>query len=255
MQKDQLNILIIEDELVQAEGLKENLQDLGYDSIAIASTYAEVQRLVAEKPFDLVLADINLGEKEMPGTTIVSQLKLAADAIVIYLSSYDDAEYRDKAVASGATSFLTKVVSKKQLDVAIDFAMKKRFQDRQKTNGHEVHCPLFSGKTHLFIKIKDRFVKLRVNDLLYLQADTAYCFVVTADKRHHISTSMNHFLQQANLPDLVRCHRSYAVNVNHVESFDDQELFVACNDLVDRVPMGGTYKAEVMSRLFKIKAE
>jgi two-component system, response regulator PdtaR len=254
MDKSSMSVLIIEDDLIQAEGLKENLRELGYESILVTSSLDEVKSATDDSIFDIILADIELGSEKLKGTDIVQKLKLADQSIVIYLSSYDDNKYREKAVLSGGSAYLTKVVSKSQLDVAIDFAIRQKFYKGSSAE-QEPHCPFYKGIDHVFIKSAKKFIKIRINEIVYIKADAAYCYIITPDKYHHISTSLNKFLEQAQISYIVRCHRSYAINTNHIESFEDDVLNMACNTLTEHIPLGNFYKDAVMSRLFKIKAE
>jgi two-component system, response regulator PdtaR len=253
--KNDLNVLIIEDDLVQAEGLKENLIELGYDRVFVTSTLAQVKKVVDKADINIILADIDLGKNEtLQGPDIVTKLKLGDDAAVIYLSSYDEVHYRNKVYDSGGLFYLTKPVSKKQIDVAIDFAMRQKF-DKGNNNPTHGSCPLFASRDHIFVKVKDRFEKIIIKDIIYLEADSSYCTIYTYDKKHHISTSLNHVLEQSKVPSLVRCHRSFAVNVDRIQSFDESQLFMPAQNTVHVVNIGNSYKEEVMGRLFRVKAE
>ena len=82
------------------------------------------------------------------------------------------------------------------------------------------------GET-IFIRHNYRFVRVLLADILLLQADNTYTLLVTQTQKYALRLPMGHLLQRLDNRQLVRVHRSYAVNIGRVHSFTDQELTLA----------------------------
>jgi CheY-like chemotaxis protein len=57
---NKIKILIVEDELVIAEDLKDTLEDLGYEVVGIAISAREALAMIEEKSPDLALLDVQI---------------------------------------------------------------------------------------------------------------------------------------------------------------------------------------------------
>jgi DNA-binding LytR/AlgR family response regulator len=90
----------------------------------------------------------------------------------------------------------------------------------------------------LFIKQNYRFVKLNKADLLYLEADKNHTYIQTLQHRHVVRINLTTVIERLQFDRLVRIHRSYAVNIQHIEEFTDTEIAIAGKLL----PFSITYK-------------
>jgi len=109
-------VLIVEDHRSFREVLKDCLSDESF-SVALedAASGREAMEKVDFSPPDLVLMDIRL--PDISGLELTKKIKENhPNTIVVILTSYDSAEYRELATAYGAKSFLCKSdTSKKDL--------------------------------------------------------------------------------------------------------------------------------------------
>jgi DNA-binding LytR/AlgR family response regulator len=250
-------ILIIEDDLIIAENLKENLIELQFDVIGIASRFQDaVDLFESEKP-DLCLVDIYLKGSAKNGIETMEYLNAGFKIPIIYLTSFDDTEFREKAKSTNPSAYLIKPASKKQIDVAIDFALsnfhKKEIETSSFKNSEK--CPFYTGSGYFFIKVNDKYEKIYAKDIAFLTASGPYCKISTFKKEYTISANMKSFLEQLNSHKVIRCHRSYAVNIDHIKAFDDISLFVLKGQEVHDIPMSNKYKQIVYSILPRIKAD
>ena len=105
---------------------------------------------------------------------------------------------------------------------------------------------VFLLKDRVFIKVKDRMVRLFFKDILWVEADDYYCKVVTEGKGYLVTQTLKKFGEElAGVPDLMRVHRSYIVNLAHVEEIGELHLHVGKG----RIPFSKTFKDELMARL------
>ena len=82
-------ILIVEDERVTAEDLRDTLTDLGYSVTAAVSSGADAIAQAEENPPDIALMDIRI-QGEMDGTAAALVLRERFNIPVIYLTAHAD---------------------------------------------------------------------------------------------------------------------------------------------------------------------
>ena len=85
MEKKQLKILIVEDDFVLAENLKENLYSMGYGEVFHAKNSDEGIQLFNHIEPDLCLVDIQLDKSPLDGIQMVSSVHMGTKVPVIYL--------------------------------------------------------------------------------------------------------------------------------------------------------------------------
>src|SRR5215471_16378417 len=101
-------VLVVEDEVHLAEGLRFNLEAEGYQAEVVGDGESATAKLLERKePFDLVVLDIMLPGKD--GFTVVSELRTARNYVpVLMLTARGRPEDVLKGFASGADDYLAK---------------------------------------------------------------------------------------------------------------------------------------------------
>jgi CheY-like chemotaxis protein len=107
--KRQERILIVDDEELIVLAMRKYFEGLGY-SIDAAHELEEAQALLANRSYDLVIADLRLtGIGGVEGLQIVSDIhQRCADTRVILLSAYGTPEIERESYNRGADAFLHK---------------------------------------------------------------------------------------------------------------------------------------------------
>jgi response regulator NasT len=121
-----LKIVIAEDEYLILMGIKNNLEDLGYEVVGEATNGKELVKIALEKKPDLIIADINLPVMDgLEALRNISQIMFVPSIIV---SGYDDEELISKAKDIGVLGYLIKPIDESDLKAAIEIAL-SRFED------------------------------------------------------------------------------------------------------------------------------
>ncbi len=247
--------MIIEDDLIIGENLKENLEELGYIPVGVATNYRESIKLFAEEQPDLCMVDIYLKGSAKNGIDTIYELKEQRELPIIYLTSFDDLEIREKAKKTNPSAYLIKPASKQQIDVAIDFALtnfnKAQLPDSIDDNHH--HCPYLAGKGYFFLKVKEKYIKILTKDIVYLRASGSYCDIFTSVQSYTVSSSLKGLLINLNHESLFRCHRSYAININFIQSFDESNLYLSRGLELVHVQISSNHRRELLDYLPKLK--
>ena len=98
------------------------------------------------------------------------------------------------------------------------------------------------GGDIIYIKEGHKQVKVKLHDILYLEALKDYTLLVTAQKRHCVLSSIGIILKESHFASFVRVHRSFAVQKNFIESISSTKLLLSNNV---NIPLGRSYKENI----------
>ena len=108
-------ILIVEDELIAAEYLKEVLINNGFKVIGVIDNGKEAKREIPKLNPDIVLMDIMLKDN-ISGSEVSFHLKQFAPKIaVIFLTAYADSEMVEYAIETNTFGYLMKPYNEKEI--------------------------------------------------------------------------------------------------------------------------------------------
>lgn len=227
-------ILIVEDDLLIAEMLKEMLCDLGYEVVAIAQNYEEAISALREiGHIDLCFVDINL-EDSKNGFDVVKQLKESRNLPFIFLTSYSDKMTISEAVRFQPEAYLLKPFSQTDLFTTVEIVRGKK-----NMNSHT--------RPPLVIKDGLLTVKIEINDIRWIKSDNIYVEIETPEKKYLVRSSLEKFLEQLDDTSFGRTHRSYAVNLSHVRAVNGQYVIIGA----DKIPLSRKFRDEILTRFKK----
>jgi len=115
-----VNILIVDDHAIILTGLKQIVQHSTHaKQIDTAANAHEAQGLLKAHPYNLVLLDISLPDKN--GLQLLKQIRQDFPKLpVLMLSMYPEDQYAVRAIKAGAAGYLTKEYAPEELQKAID---------------------------------------------------------------------------------------------------------------------------------------
>ncbi len=117
-------LLLVDDDRRVLESMADWLRSQGH-RVDTAASYAQAVAAVDKKNYDLVLADIRLGDGD--GFDLLAHCRSAHPAAaVILLTGYGTAEAAIEAVRAGAFDFLTKPLIDDELEMAIERAFSQQ---------------------------------------------------------------------------------------------------------------------------------
>ena len=120
------HILVMEDDLSVAKGLKMVLDEEGY-SVNLAGTGELALEAFKQKRFDLLVADLRL--PDIDGMEVIKQVKAAKpETEVIVITGYGTTATAVEAMKLGVHDFLPKPFTEDQIKSAIDEALKEHLE-------------------------------------------------------------------------------------------------------------------------------
>lgn len=254
--KSKLQILIVEDDLVLAASLEENLNELGYLNIIKSKDSASATFAFEQNKPDLAILDIKLENSSLDGIEVAQHFNTQYKIPLIFLSSYDDDSIRDRAKDVNPAAFLVKPASVKQIDIAIEFALNSFYGNGSGTkNTSKLICPLSSLPDYIFIKGNLSYEKVHYQDITHLSAAASSSIIHTCCKKYAVSTNLQSLLDQLNCEQIIRIHRSHAINLNHLHAFDEHDVYFMHNNEVLELPIGNAYKNSLMEFLPKVRTK
>lgn len=126
-------ILIVEDEIITAETIADQLERLGYAvADTVSSGEAALESISRHQP-DLVLMDIVLKRKSMDGIAAAANIRDRFQLPVIYLTAHSDRATLNRARVTAPFGYILKPFNEQDLRIAIDMALFKSQAERNLT--------------------------------------------------------------------------------------------------------------------------
>lgn len=117
-------ILVVEDEVLVGEEIREELERFGYRVPEIVETGEAVSSAVSRVRPSLILMDIRIGG-QMDGIEAAAQVKAAEDIPIIYLTAYSDQETLTRAADTDPEAYLLKPFSQRELMANVSMCLSK----------------------------------------------------------------------------------------------------------------------------------
>ena len=121
---DPARVLVVDDEVLLAEGIAENLQAEGYETDVVHDGRTALARLRAE-PWDLVVLDVMM--PEVDGYTVCETLRAErVEVPVLFLTAKGLVEDRIRGLQAGGDDYLPKPFSLRELLLRVAAILKRR---------------------------------------------------------------------------------------------------------------------------------
>lgn len=256
-----LKILIVEDDLVLAEQLREELAELGYVITDVVSNSEYAERAFRRQLPDLLLCDIELKGSKLDGIGLVDRLNKIVRIPVIFLTAFADEATTNRAKSLKPAYYLIKPHNPLQLQIAIDFALENYTNNEIADPHHSLgfhqppSCLLYSSNDFFFVKDGYKYVRVNIADIIYVEAMGSTVRIVTAVNNLVFSTNLSSFLRQVSHQSLIRIHRSYLVNSHKIISFERGRAYLRKNKETIEVPVGQTYRDDLHQRFPRLLAD
>jgi len=117
-------ILIVEDEVLVGEEIREELERFGYKVPEIVSRGEAVSEAVSRFKPSLILMDIRI-EGEIDGIAAAAEVRAAEDIPIIYLTAFSDQETLARAADTDPSAYLLKPFSERELMANVSMALSK----------------------------------------------------------------------------------------------------------------------------------
>jgi PAS domain S-box-containing protein len=137
-------ILIVEDEALLAEEIRERLMRLGYTVASVVDSACEAVVVASKVRPDLVLMDIRLRDGD-DGTVAASAIVQRTQAPIVFLTAHSDADTIARATAVGPFGYVLKPFREQDLVVAIETALTRHRLEQQLAASERNYATILSS--------------------------------------------------------------------------------------------------------------
>ncbi len=204
-----MRIAICDDEKVFRDILKKELEnyakEFGFDFVYTEFSSGE-NLLSSENDFDLIFMDYQM--KTVNGIDTVDKMRKHNDkTVVIFITSYPHVAI--ESIKVQPHRFLTKPINHKDFYEALD-----SFMERYNSDAYVL----------LYDEENDKMKRVAEWDILYAEADNIYCKVITYENCYLYKNTLSDFAKKLRSDFFYRAHRSYLVNMNHIDTYSHSEI-------------------------------
>jgi len=241
-----ISILIIEDDTLWAEGLKDNLTDFGFAVVGLPDSFESAVVALNRLSYDVVLLDINLHGRH-DGIELGKMLSELYRKPFIFITANFDQQTLDKAVEAKPSAYLTKPVNPGSLYVTIQAAISNFSTNKIAT----AVDPRTVASEAFFVKVGDKYKKINWNDVVYLLSDRNYTLLFNAadQKEYYIRSSMNrtmrHIIPAQLQSQFMQVNRGEAVQLSFIRELVSDEIITPYR----RMTVGDSFIRDVRKQL------
>jgi DNA-binding LytR/AlgR family response regulator len=245
------NILVVEDEFIVSMDIQSSLKKLGYNVVGAAPSGERALEILEKESPDLVLMDIML-KGEMNGIQTAEIVKQQYAIPVIYLTAYADEATLSKAKVTEPYGYILKPFKEIDLHTSIEMALYKDKKEKEVEKEREMLYSIVDNKEKsvpdfIFVKSNSKLVKLKMDDIYFIEALKDYVVINTVSTRYTIHSTMKDIEVKLGDTDFIRVHRSFIVRMDKIASIDFPNLQLE-NDR-KLIPIGGSYRDDLSSRI------
>lgn len=191
----------------------------------------QAMTLMGTTPVDLLLLDV-----EMPKMTGIEFLKNTGYRPLVILVTAK-AEYAVEAFELNVIDYIVKPVKEDRLIKAL-FKAREIFDSRHQTVER-------LDADFIFVREKSVLHKIRVPDILYIQALSDYLIIYTEDKKHTVHLTLKSFMERFQSLNFMRVHRSFIIALHKIDKVEENTLYIGKHP----IPVGDNYRSELLKRI------
>lgn len=215
---DKISCIHLEEFIGKSSSL--NLIGIFTDSVSVSNQVSKQQDI------DLLFLDLEI--LEMDCLDFINNLKYKPN--IILLSSGD--QFALKAFEISVVDYLLKPLTYSRFYRAVDKAV--RFYSRREVNNN--------SDNEIFIKKEASLIKLKLKDIIYIEALENYVTIATVDKKFTIHFTMKAIENQLSSEIFIRVHRSFIVNKSMIKTIQENSLDLIVGNTLKSVPVGKSFK-------------
>jgi len=228
-----MNCIIVDDDTLSCKILEGYVTK--YASLNLIGVYNDPvtarNEIAKQKDIDLVLLDVKM--PEMDGFDLIGSLDHPPNIILVS----GEGEFALRAFDFNVVDFLLKPVSYSRFCKAID-KVSRYFAPKE---------PVKSGDEEIFIKKGSSLVKLKLRDIVFVEALENYVTLNTNTDKYTIHFTMKAIENQLPSAVFIRVHRSFIINKSMIQSIRENSLDILVSNTVKNIPVGKSFRDSLLN--------
>ncbi|CAM1367537.1 DNA-binding response regulator [Tenacibaculum soleae] len=219
-----INCVIIDDEPLAIKVIKNHLQE--FKNIVIVDTFnnpIEAMHTIESNKIDVIFLDINM--PKMSGLEFLRNTKIKPHVIIT-------TAYREFAIEGYDLDVLDYLV--KPIPFPRFLKTINKLTQRIQSNNTDIEI---TKNSHIFLKVDKKLVKIKHNDILYIESLKDYIKVTTTENNYVVHKSLTSITEELPSEYFLRIHRSYTIASDKVNYIEGNSL----NINNKRIPIGRKY--------------
>ena len=189
--------------------------------------------LLARNDIDLIFLDVHM--PEMDGFDFIRSLENPPSIIIV--STSDNLAL--KAYDFDVLDYIVKPVNYSRFCKAVDKV--SRYLNKDSSEG--------AGQKEIFIKKGSTLVKIKLNDIIIIEALENYVVLHTDSEKFTIHFTMKAIEQQLPSFLFIRVHRSFIVNKSRINMIRDNALEISGYKELGSIPIGKSYREMLLKEI------
>jgi DNA-binding LytR/AlgR family response regulator len=241
---EEIKILIIEDESIWSDALKLNLNEFGFEVVAVIDNTADAITAIRTLEYDLVLLDIFIGSQNS-GLELGKLLSTLYHKPFIFVTSSLHTQIAKEAITSNPSGYLIKPIKAVSLFVAIQTAL-NNYQSNQIANPSDN-----SNTVSFFVKLGNKYTQINWKDVISLNADGKYIQILTTYKkeafiiRRSLKSILSTSIPQNMQKRFIQINRSEVINADYIKEIIENGIITPQKTYY----ISGNYLPEVKTKL------
>ncbi|GAF03901.1 LytR/AlgR family response regulator transcription factor [Saccharicrinis fermentans] len=230
-----MNCIIIDDDKLSTKIIAEFVEKT--DELNLIETYESAVDGINylngkhNAQIDILFLDIEM--PEMTGIDVLKTLNILPQ-VIIYSSQE---KYALESYEYNVTDYLLKPVTYPRFLKAINKVKEK----------NEKSEDLTKNSTEIFIKNNSSLVRVKYEDILWIEALENYVVVNTFRDKYTIHFTMKAISDKMPSDKFVRVHRSFIVNLSKIKVIEDNSVVIKTESGSKVIPIGKSYKDQLMN--------
>jgi DNA-binding LytR/AlgR family response regulator len=109
--------------------------------------------------------------------------------------------------------------------------------------------PTPTDPSNLFVKVNNKLVRLKFDDIIYVEAMSVYVNIVTTHHKYVVSTTLKALAAKLVGTPFLRVHRSFMLNMTKVEHVENNAAYLEGGH---EVPIGVSYQEDFFKQLNQV---
>ena len=231
-----IKCIIIDDEPLAIEVIKRHLEEFqNIDLLATFNTPIAALQTIETNEIDVIFLDIN-----MPKMSGLEFLKTLTNKPHIVITT----AYREFAVESFDLDVLDYLV--KPIPFGRFLKSINKVQARINLEKEKQSDIVIKEEPFIFLKVDKKMMKIKLNDILYIESLKDYLKVFTVAENYLVHKSMTSISEELPSDNFLRIHRSFTIAINKISSVEGNSIEIDKK----RIPIGRNYLAQAKQKIF-----
>lgn len=231
-----MNCIVIDDDDMSRRVIEEFVNRTDFLSLNRSFTGAvEAINYVKQETVEVNLIFLDIEMPEMSGIDFLNTLTHPPQIIII--SSKE--KYAIQAFEYSVTDYLLKPITYARFFKAAS----KAYENFNKGKS------MLDGDKEIFIKKNSSLVRIKYNDILWVEALENYVVINTMNDKFTIHFTMKSIENQLPMVKFKRVHRSFIVNVSRITSIEDNSVVIKLADGRKIIPIGKSYRDKLLREI------